>query len=85
MNLTSAELVRSVVLVPRTMDQSDDVTQLLPSDGGDYVYALTAQQVNYILYMNSIKLAIKHVATKKKNQGCLPSGGAMSNNHCLLR
>ena len=74
MNSTSAELVRSVVLVPRTMDQSDDVIQLLPSDGGDYVYALTAQQVNYILYMNSIKLAIKHVATKK-NQGCLPSGG----------
>ena len=75
MNSTSAELVRSVVLVPRTMDQSDDVTQLLPSDGGDYVYALTAQQVNYILCMNSIKLAIKHIATKKKIKDVYHLGG----------
>ena len=43
---TYAELVRSVRLVAGTMDQRDDVTQLVPSDGGDYVYALTAQQVN---------------------------------------
>ena len=45
-NSTYAELVRSVRLVAGTMDQRDDVTQLVPSDGGDYVYALTAQQVN---------------------------------------
>ena len=45
-NSTMAELVRSVRLIPSTMDQRDDVTQLVPSDGGDYVYALTAQQVN---------------------------------------
>ena len=45
-NSTNAELVRSVRLVPDTMDQRDDVTQLVPSDGGDYVYVLTAQQVN---------------------------------------
>ena len=44
-NSTMAELVRSVRLIPSTMDQRDDVTQLVPSDGGDYVYALTAQQV----------------------------------------
>ena len=47
-NSTNAELVRSVRLVPSTMDQRDDVTQLVPSDGGDYVYALTAQQVNHM-------------------------------------
>ena len=45
-NSTNAELVRSVRLVAGTMDQRDDVTQLVPSVGGDYVYALTAQQVN---------------------------------------
>ena len=45
-NSTNAELVRSVRLVPDTMDLREDVTQLVPSDGGDYVYALTAQQVN---------------------------------------
>ena len=45
-NSTNAELVRSVRLVSDTMDQRDDVTQLVPSDDGDYVYALTAQQVN---------------------------------------
>ena len=45
-NSTNAELVRNVRLVPDTMDQRDDVTQLVPSDGGDYVYVLTAQQVN---------------------------------------
>lgn len=45
-NSSMAELVRSVRLIPSTMDQRDDVTQLVPSDGGDYVYALTAQQVN---------------------------------------
>ena len=46
MNSTNAELVRSVRLVAGTMDQRDDVTQLVPSVDGDYVYALTAQQVN---------------------------------------
>ena len=47
-NSTYAGLVRSVRLVPSTMDQRDDVTQLVPSDGEDYVYALTAQQVNHM-------------------------------------
>ena len=47
-NSTSAELVRNVRLVAGTMDQRDDVTQLVPSDDGDYVYALTAQQVNFM-------------------------------------
>ena len=46
MNSTNAELVRTVHLVPGTLDERDDVTQLVPSDDGDYVYALTAQQVN---------------------------------------
>ena len=41
-NSTYAELVRSVRLVSGTMDQRDDVTQLVLSDDGDYVYALTA-------------------------------------------
>ena len=45
-NSTNAELVRTVRLVAGTMDQRDGVTQLVPSDDGDYVYALTAQQVN---------------------------------------
>ena len=45
-NSTNAELVRSVRLVPDTMDQRDDVTQLVPSVDEDYVYVLTAQQVN---------------------------------------
>ena len=46
MNSTNAELVRTVRLVPGTLDQRDDVTQLVHSDDGDYVYALTEQQVN---------------------------------------
>ena len=45
-NSTNAELVRSVCIVPDTMDQRDDITQLVPSVDEDYVYALTAQQVN---------------------------------------
>ena len=45
MNSTSAELVRNVPIVPITMNSSDDITQLVPSDGGEYIYALTAQQV----------------------------------------
>ena len=45
-NSTNAELVRNVRLVAGTMDQRDDVTQLVPSVGGDYVYALISQQVN---------------------------------------
>ena len=45
-NSTNAELVRTVRLVAGTMDQRDDVTQLVPSVGGDYVYALISQQVN---------------------------------------
>ena len=45
-NSTYAELVRSVRLVPDATDQRDDVTQLVPSDDGDYLYALTEQQVN---------------------------------------
>ena len=48
-NSTYAELVRDMPIVRNTMDQSDDITQLVPSDGGDYIYALTAQQVSYIL------------------------------------
>ena len=48
MNSTNAELVRNVRLVPGTMDQRDDITQLIPSDDGDYVYVLTAQQVNHM-------------------------------------
>ena len=47
-NSTFAELVRSVCLVAGTMDQRDDITQVVSLDGGDYVYALTAQQVNYM-------------------------------------
>ena len=46
MNSTSAELVRSVHLIAGTMGRRDDVTQLVPSVEGDYVYALTEQQVN---------------------------------------
>lgn len=48
MNSSYAELVRVVDLVPGSMDKRDDITQLVPSDGGDYVYALTAELVNYI-------------------------------------
>ena len=45
-NSTNAELVRTIHLVARTLDQgNDDITQLVPS--GDYVYALTAQKVNH--------------------------------------
>ena len=46
-NSTYAELVRDMPIVRDTMDQSDDITQLVPSDGGEYIYALTAQQVSY--------------------------------------
>ena len=56
-NSTYAELVRSVRLVSGTMDQRDDVTQLVLSDDGDYVYALTAQQVHHMSVTCS-KLAI---------------------------
>ena len=48
MDSTSAELVRRVGLVPRTMGRRDDVTQLVASDEGDYVYALNEQQVNHL-------------------------------------
>ena len=48
MDSTYAEQVRSVRLVARTMGKRDDVTQLVPSDEGDYVYALTEQQVNHV-------------------------------------
>ena len=48
MNSTYAELVRNVRVVPRTMDSIDDITQLVPSDEGDYIFALTPQQVSYI-------------------------------------
>ena len=47
-NSTYAELVRNICLVPETMNQRDDVAQLVPSDDGDCVYALTAKQVNHI-------------------------------------
>ena len=47
-NSTYAELVRSVRLVPDTMNKRDDVAQLVPSDDGEYVFALTAKQVSYI-------------------------------------
>jgi len=46
-NSTYAELVRDAPVVPRTMNSSDDITQLVPSDDGNYIYALTAQQVSY--------------------------------------
>ena len=46
MNSTYAELVRSIRLVPDTMNKRDDVAQLVPSDDGKYVFALTAKQVN---------------------------------------
>ena len=52
MNSSYAELVRVVNLVPRFMDKRDDVTQLVPSDDGDYVYALTAKLVNYVAIHN---------------------------------
>ena len=48
MNSTSAELVRRIGLVPRATGQIDDVTQLVPSDEGEYVNALTEQQVNHV-------------------------------------
>ena len=51
-NSSYAELVRVVNLVPRFMDKRDDVTQLVPSDDGDYVYALTAKLVNYVAIHN---------------------------------
>ena len=46
-NSTYAELVRDAPVVPRTMNSSDDIIQLVPSDDGNYIYALTAQQVSY--------------------------------------
>jgi len=46
-NSTYAKVVREVRIVPDTTDSSDDITQLVPSDGGDYIYALTAKQVSY--------------------------------------
>ena len=66
-NSTYAELVRNVCLVPDTMNKRDDVTQLVPSDDGEYVYALTAKQVSYInmnveqlqAYKKSLPLAQK--------------------------
>ena len=42
-NSTYAEVVREVRIVSR----ATDITQLVPSDGGDYIYALTARQVSY--------------------------------------
>lgn len=47
MNSTYAEVVREARIVPHTMNSSDDITQLVPSDDGEYIYALTAQQVGY--------------------------------------
>lgn len=46
-NSTYAKVVREVRIVPDTTDSSDDITQLVPSDGRDYIYALTAKQVSY--------------------------------------
>jgi len=47
-NSTSAELVREICVVLPTLDTNDkDITQLVPSDGGDYIYSLTAKQVSY--------------------------------------
>jgi len=47
-NSTSAELVREIHVVLPTLDTNDkDITQLVPSDGGDYIYSLTAKQVSY--------------------------------------
>ena len=51
-NSSYAELVRVVNLVPRFMDRRDDVNQLVPSDDGVYVYALTAELVNYVVVHN---------------------------------
>jgi len=42
-NSTYAEVVREMRIVSR----ATDITQLVPSDGGDYMYALTARQVSY--------------------------------------
>jgi len=50
-NSTYAEVVRDMPIVQNSMDQSDDITQLVPSDNGDYIYALTPQQVCYIAVM----------------------------------
>ena len=44
MNSTYAEVVKDVRIV---MNQSyDDIAQLVTSDDGEYIYALTAQQVS---------------------------------------
>ena len=45
-NSTHAELVRDEAIVPDTRGEDDDITQLVPSYGGDYIYALTAKQVS---------------------------------------
>ena len=50
-NSTYAEVVRDMPIVQNSMDQSDDITQLVPSDDGDYIFALTPQQVCYIAVM----------------------------------
>ena len=51
-NSTHAELVRDEAIVPDTRDEDDDITQLVPSHGGDYICALTGQQVsNRVLYV----------------------------------
>ena len=47
MNSTYAELVRDAPVVRDTMAPSDDITQLVPSNDGDYIYALTGTQVSY--------------------------------------
>ena len=48
---TSAELVREIRVVLPTLDINDrditQLTQLVPSDGGNYIYSLTAKQVSY--------------------------------------
>ena len=48
-NSTYAEQVRDVRIVPDTVDTNDDITQLVASDGGEYIYALTAQQVSILM------------------------------------
>ena len=49
MNSTYAKLVRDVPIVPHTMNSSDDITQLVPSDDRDYVLYPPAQQVSYMI------------------------------------
>ena len=47
-NSTYVEQVRDVPIVPDTVDTNDDITQLVASDDGEYIYALTAQQVSIL-------------------------------------